>query len=135
MSMNASTYEIAELAKMTYKTLTKVSKDPNYVELSKLHREVYQNCATVQSSRNGNNGCLGIATSAAKYTTRNGGIVYTATPNHPGTYDSNITGNAGRVQQSWREVEHKQCVDDHMIERTVQNIIKIMLTEALPVGC
>eukprot|EP00957_Ditylum_brightwellii_P008991 679816-Ditylum_brightwellii.AAC.1 len=84
MSMNASTYEMAVLAKMPNKTLTKVSEDPNYVELSKLCREVYQNCAAVQSSPNGNNGHLGIAMPAANFTTRNGGVVYTATPNHPG---------------------------------------------------
>eukprot|EP00957_Ditylum_brightwellii_P162873 12403065-Ditylum_brightwellii.AAC.1 len=59
-----------------------------------------------------------------KYTTRNGGVVYTATPNHPGTYDSNIAANAGQVQQSGHEVEHKKLVDDHMIEQAVQSIIK-----------
>eukprot|EP00957_Ditylum_brightwellii_P149860 11413329-Ditylum_brightwellii.AAC.1 len=59
-----------------------------------------------------------------KYTTRNGGDAYTAIPNHPGTYDSNIAANAGRVQQSWREAEHKKLVDDHMIKQAVQNIIK-----------
>eukprot|EP00957_Ditylum_brightwellii_P098407 7497619-Ditylum_brightwellii.AAC.1 len=69
---------------------------------------------------------------AAKYTARNGGIVYTATPNHPGTYDGTIADNAGCVQQSRCEAEHKQHVDGHMIEQAVQNIIKTMLTEALP---
>eukprot|EP00957_Ditylum_brightwellii_P068473 5198306-Ditylum_brightwellii.AAC.1 len=68
----------------------------------------------------------------AKYTTRNGGVAYTATPDHQGMYDSNIAANAGRAQQSWREVEHKQRVDDHMIEQAVQSIIKMMLSEALP---
>eukprot|EP00957_Ditylum_brightwellii_P179992 13710590-Ditylum_brightwellii.AAC.1 len=67
-----------------------------------------------------------------KYTTRNGGVAYTTTPNHTGTYDSNIATNAVQVQQSWHEAEHKKLVDDHMIEQAVQNIIKVMLTEALP---
>ena len=31
-----SAYEAAALAKMPYKTLSKVNEDPNYVELSKL---------------------------------------------------------------------------------------------------
>eukprot|EP00957_Ditylum_brightwellii_P052394 3973541-Ditylum_brightwellii.AAC.1 len=88
---------MAALAKMPYKTLTKVSEDPNYVELSKLRREVYQNCAAVHSSRNSNNSHLGIAMPINKCTTRNGGVVYTATLNHPGTYDSNIAANAGCV--------------------------------------
>eukprot|EP00957_Ditylum_brightwellii_P013993 1055654-Ditylum_brightwellii.AAC.1 len=82
--MNASAYETVTLAKMPYKALTKVSEDQNYVELSKLRREVYRNCAAVQSSSNGNSGYLGIGMPAAKYTTRNGGVAYTATPNHPG---------------------------------------------------
>eukprot|EP00957_Ditylum_brightwellii_P162486 12373157-Ditylum_brightwellii.AAC.1 len=85
---------------MPYKTLTKVSEDPNYVKVSKLRREVYQNCAAVHSSCNGNNCHLGIAMPINKYTTRNGGVAYTATPTHPGTYDSNIAANVGRVQQS-----------------------------------
>eukprot|EP00957_Ditylum_brightwellii_P199304 15191889-Ditylum_brightwellii.AAC.1 len=117
---------------MPYKTLTKVSEDPNYVELLKLSREVYQNCAVVHSSCNSNNGHFGIATPTTKYTTRNGGVAYTATPRHPGMYDSNIAANAGRVQQSWCKAEHKQGVDDHMIEQAVQSIIKVMITEALP---
>eukprot|EP00957_Ditylum_brightwellii_P069661 5290331-Ditylum_brightwellii.AAC.1 len=132
MSMNASAYEIAALAKMPYKALTKLSEDPNYVELSKLHRGVYRNCAAAQSLQNGNNGHLGILIPAAKYTTRNGGVAYTATPNHPGTYDSNIAANAGCLQQSQREAKHKQSVDNHMIDQAVQNIIKITLTEVLP---
>eukprot|EP00957_Ditylum_brightwellii_P183127 13948040-Ditylum_brightwellii.AAC.1 len=70
--------------------------------------------------------------SAAKYAARNGGAAYTATPNHLGTYDRTIAANAGCVQQSHHEVEHKQHSDEHMIEQAVQNIIKIMLTEALP---
>ena len=70
MAMNASAYEMAALAKMPYKTLTKVSEDPNYVELSKLRREVYQNCAAVHSFCNGNNGHLGIAMPINKYTTK-----------------------------------------------------------------
>eukprot|EP00957_Ditylum_brightwellii_P077456 5885377-Ditylum_brightwellii.AAC.1 len=117
MVMNANAYEMAALAKMPHKTLTKVSEDPNYAELSKLRREVYRNCAAVHSSHNGNNSHLEIAMSTAKYTTRNEGVAYTATPNHPGTYDSNIAANAGRVQQNWQEAEHKQRVDDHMIEQ------------------
>eukprot|EP00957_Ditylum_brightwellii_P056785 4303772-Ditylum_brightwellii.AAC.1 len=67
-----------------------------------------------------------------KYTTKNGGVAYTATPHHPGTYDSSIGCNAGRVQQSWHEAEHKKLVDDHMIKQAVQIIIKVMLTDALP---
>eukprot|EP00957_Ditylum_brightwellii_P004277 324871-Ditylum_brightwellii.AAC.1 len=69
-----------------------------------------------------------------KYTTKNGGVAYTATPHHLGTYDSSIASNAGQVHQSWREAEHKKLVDNHMIKQAVQNIIKVMLTEALPNG-
>eukprot|EP00957_Ditylum_brightwellii_P170080 12946314-Ditylum_brightwellii.AAC.2 len=132
MAMNASAHETAALAKMPYKTLTKVSEDPNYIELSKLHKEVYQNRAAVHSSCNKNNGHLGIAMLIGKYTTRNGGVVYTAATNHLGAYDSNIAINAGQVQQSQCEAEHKKLVDDHMIKQAVQNIIKVMLMEALP---
>eukprot|EP00957_Ditylum_brightwellii_P119455 9114104-Ditylum_brightwellii.AAC.1 len=132
MSMNASAYKTAALAKMPYKTLMKVNEDPNYVELSKLCMEMYRNCAAVHNSCDGNNGHLGLAMSVAKYNARNGGITYTATPNHLGMYDGTIAANAGCVQQSHCEAEHKQRVDDHMIEQAVQNIIKIMLTEALP---
>eukprot|EP00957_Ditylum_brightwellii_P095203 7250771-Ditylum_brightwellii.AAC.1 len=62
-----STYEVAALAKMPYKTLTKVNDDPNYVELSKLHRKVYRNCAAVHSLLNGNMGHLGLVISPADY--------------------------------------------------------------------
>ena len=68
--MNSSVYEAPVLAKMPFKTLTKVSKDPNYVELSKLQREVYQNCAAVHSSQNGNNSHLGLVTEATKCAAR-----------------------------------------------------------------
>eukprot|EP00957_Ditylum_brightwellii_P147619 11242108-Ditylum_brightwellii.AAC.1 len=61
---------------MPYKTLTKVNDDPNYVELSKLCREVYQNCAAVNSTLNGNIGHLRLVMPPADYTARNGGIAY-----------------------------------------------------------
>eukprot|EP00957_Ditylum_brightwellii_P143086 10902228-Ditylum_brightwellii.AAC.1 len=132
MAMNASAYKMVALAKMPYKTLTNLSEDPNYVELPKLRREVYRNCAAVHSSCNGNNWHLELAMPVAHCAARNGGVAYTATPNHPGTYDMTIAANVGRVMQSRHEAEHKQRVDDHMIEQAVKNIIKIMLAEALP---
>eukprot|EP00957_Ditylum_brightwellii_P000945 75817-Ditylum_brightwellii.AAC.2 len=39
MTSTASAYEAAVLAKMLFKTLSKVGEDPNYVELSKLQQE------------------------------------------------------------------------------------------------
>eukprot|EP00957_Ditylum_brightwellii_P133318 10165196-Ditylum_brightwellii.AAC.1 len=117
---------------MPYKTLTKVSEDPNYIELSKLYQEVYQNCAAVQSALNGNNGHLGLAMPVAQYTARTGGVTYVDSPNHPGRYDATIAKNAGQIMLSCREVEHKQQVDNHMTKKAVKNIIKIMLDEALP---
>ena len=71
MAMSANAYEMAALAKIPYKTLTKVSEDPNYVELSKLRREVYQNCAAVHSTQNGNNGHLGLVMDPAKICNKN----------------------------------------------------------------
>eukprot|EP00957_Ditylum_brightwellii_P197133 15019591-Ditylum_brightwellii.AAC.1 len=68
--MNSSAYEAAVLAKIPFKTLTKVSKDPNYVEFSKLCCEVYQNCSAVHSSQNGNNSHLGLVTEATKCAAR-----------------------------------------------------------------
>eukprot|EP00957_Ditylum_brightwellii_P084924 6457756-Ditylum_brightwellii.AAC.1 len=73
MTSTASTYEATVLAKMLFKTLSKVGEDPNYVKLSKLQWKVYQNCAAVTSSLNGNNGHLGLVMPAADYATRNGG--------------------------------------------------------------
>ena len=70
MSGTVSAYEAAVLAKMPYKELTKVNEDPNYVELSKLRREVYRNCAAVHSSLNGNMGHLGLSMPNAEYQTR-----------------------------------------------------------------
>eukprot|EP00957_Ditylum_brightwellii_P014752 1112222-Ditylum_brightwellii.AAC.1 len=93
--MNASAYEATMLAKMLFKMLTKASEDPNYIELSKLQRDVYRNCAAVHSALNDNNGHLGLAMSATNYTTRNGGATYVASPTHQGTYDDTIAANAG----------------------------------------
>eukprot|EP00957_Ditylum_brightwellii_P161048 12261063-Ditylum_brightwellii.AAC.1 len=104
---------------MPFKTPTKVSEDPNYIELSKLHQEVYQNYAVVHSAQNGNNRHLGLVIDAAKYATRTGGVAYIASPQHPGTYDPNIAANSGHVVQSRREAEHKQLIEDHMIEKAV----------------
>eukprot|EP00957_Ditylum_brightwellii_P031414 2381790-Ditylum_brightwellii.AAC.1 len=80
---------------MPYKTLTKVSEDLNYIELSKLCREVYRNCAVVQSALNGNNGHLGLDMPVAQYTPRTGGVAYVDSPNHPGAYDVMIANNTG----------------------------------------
>eukprot|EP00957_Ditylum_brightwellii_P071139 5407322-Ditylum_brightwellii.AAC.1 len=85
---------------MPYKELTKVNEDPNYVELSKLRREVYRNCAAVHSSLNGSMGHLGLAMPNAQYQAHNGGVAYVGSPNHPGPYDGTIANNAGGVQHS-----------------------------------
>eukprot|EP00957_Ditylum_brightwellii_P193304 14718308-Ditylum_brightwellii.AAC.1 len=62
MTSTAGPYEAAVLAKMLFKTLSKVGEVSNYVELSKLRQEVYQNCAVVPSSLTGNNVHLGLVT-------------------------------------------------------------------------
>eukprot|EP00957_Ditylum_brightwellii_P178558 13601336-Ditylum_brightwellii.AAC.2 len=95
MSTSVSAYKAVALAKMPHKMLTKVSKDPNYIELSKLCQEVYQNCAAVQSALNGSNGHLEIAMPVVQYTTRTGGIAYVDSPNHSGACDATIANNAG----------------------------------------
>eukprot|EP00957_Ditylum_brightwellii_P009915 748227-Ditylum_brightwellii.AAC.1 len=132
MSTNASAYKATTLAEVPYKMLTEVSEDLNYIELSKLCQEVYQNCAAVQSALNGNNGHLGLAMPIVQYTARTGGVAYVDSPSSPGAYDATIANNAGQVMLSHREAEHKQCVDNHMIKKAVKNIIKIMLDEVLP---
>eukprot|EP00957_Ditylum_brightwellii_P080644 6133581-Ditylum_brightwellii.AAC.1 len=102
---------------MPYKTLTKVNDYPNYVELSKLRRKVYRNCAAVHSALNGNMGHLGLVMPPSDYTARNGGIAYVASPNNQGPYDSTIANNAGSVQRSRREAQHQQRLDNHLIEQ------------------
>eukprot|EP00957_Ditylum_brightwellii_P053712 4069401-Ditylum_brightwellii.AAC.1 len=97
--MNTSAYEATAMAKVPFKTLIKVRKDPNYIELSKLCREVYRFCAAVHSAENGNNGHLGLALPAAQYATQNGGVAYIASPNQPGTYGRTIAANVRCVQQ------------------------------------
>eukprot|EP00957_Ditylum_brightwellii_P119188 9092173-Ditylum_brightwellii.AAC.1 len=125
-------YEAVVLAKVPFKTLSKVGEDPNYVELSKLQRGVYQNCAAVPSSFNGNNGHLGLVMPAADYTTHNNGNPYVASPNHPRNYDTTIGANARRVLQSQQEAEHSKRIDDHLTKQAVLQITKNMLEEALP---
>eukprot|EP00957_Ditylum_brightwellii_P107745 8220270-Ditylum_brightwellii.AAC.1 len=73
--------------------LAKVSKDPNYIEFSKLQREVYRNCTTVHSALNGNNGHLGLAISVTNYTIRTEGAVYVASLTHQGMYDVTIAAS------------------------------------------
>eukprot|EP00957_Ditylum_brightwellii_P198848 15156953-Ditylum_brightwellii.AAC.1 len=97
MMSTAGVYEAAVLTKMLFKTLSKVGESPNYVELSKLQQEVYQNCAAVPSSLDENNGHLGLVMPAADYATCNNGNSYVASPNHPGNYDTTISANASRV--------------------------------------
>eukprot|EP00957_Ditylum_brightwellii_P150037 11426479-Ditylum_brightwellii.AAC.1 len=97
MTSTASTYEVAALAKMPYKMLTKISEDLDYVQLSKLGRRVYRTCTTVPSAPNGNNGHLGLAMHVVQYQARNGGNPYVASPNHTGTYDITIAANGRRV--------------------------------------
>eukprot|EP00957_Ditylum_brightwellii_P107817 8224794-Ditylum_brightwellii.AAC.1 len=67
MSGTVRAYEVAVLAKMPYKELTKLNEYPNYVELSKLRQEVYRNCLAVHSILNGNMGHLGLAMPNAQY--------------------------------------------------------------------
>eukprot|EP00957_Ditylum_brightwellii_P124859 9518034-Ditylum_brightwellii.AAC.1 len=107
MANTVSAYEVAALAKVPYKMLTKISEDPDYVQLSKLRREVYRNCAAVPSALNENNGYLGLLMPAAQYQAKNGGNPYIASPNYPGTYNNTIAANTGRVLQSRREATHK----------------------------
>eukprot|EP00957_Ditylum_brightwellii_P201541 15326134-Ditylum_brightwellii.AAC.1 len=56
---------------------------------------------------------------AVQYAARTGGVAYVASLTHPGMYDPNITANSERVVQSNREAEHKQLIEDHMIEKAV----------------
>eukprot|EP00957_Ditylum_brightwellii_P186507 14199826-Ditylum_brightwellii.AAC.1 len=69
---------------------------------------------------------------AAKYATRIGGVVYVTNPQHPGKYDANIAANSGHLVQSQREAEHKQLIEDHMIEKAVLQVCKNQVQEALP---
>eukprot|EP00957_Ditylum_brightwellii_P093907 7151595-Ditylum_brightwellii.AAC.1 len=68
----------------------------------------------------------------AKYATKTTGVAYAASPTHPGTYDANITVNSGSIVQSWRKAEHKQQIEDHMIEKAVLQMCKNQVQEALP---
>eukprot|EP00957_Ditylum_brightwellii_P180797 13773480-Ditylum_brightwellii.AAC.2 len=129
--MNLSVYEATMLAKLPLKALTKVMKDPNCVELSKLRHEVYQNFPAVHSSQNVNKGHLGLDMLATQYAMRIGVVAYVVSPTHPGTYDPNITANSGRVVQSCREAKHKQLIEDHMIENAVFQVSKNQLEKAL----
>eukprot|EP00957_Ditylum_brightwellii_P176893 13474143-Ditylum_brightwellii.AAC.1 len=62
-------------------------------------------------------GHLGLVMPPADYTARNVGIAYVASPNNPGPYNSTIANNAGSVQQSQREAQHQQRLDNHLIEQ------------------
>eukprot|EP00957_Ditylum_brightwellii_P183595 13984394-Ditylum_brightwellii.AAC.1 len=55
----------------------------------------------------------------------NGGNPYVTYPNHPGTYDNIIAANAGRVLKSKREAVHKAWLDNHLMEKAVQQVTKI----------
>eukprot|EP00957_Ditylum_brightwellii_P127988 9760631-Ditylum_brightwellii.AAC.1 len=68
---------------------------------------------------------------AAKYATKTGGVAYVASPQHPGMYDTNIAANSDHVMQSWHKAEHKQLIEDHMIEKAVFQVCKNQLQEAL----
>eukprot|EP00957_Ditylum_brightwellii_P074685 5676887-Ditylum_brightwellii.AAC.1 len=56
---------------------------------------------------------------------RTGGIAYVDSPNYPGMY-------AGQVMLTCKEAKPKQQVDNHMIKKAIEKIIKIMLDNALP---
>eukprot|EP00957_Ditylum_brightwellii_P088725 6756386-Ditylum_brightwellii.AAC.1 len=68
----------------------------------------------------------------AKYATRTTGVAYAANPTHPGTYGTNTAANTSSVVQSWREAEHKQQIEDHIIEKAVLQVCKNQLQKALP---
>eukprot|EP00957_Ditylum_brightwellii_P108831 8301489-Ditylum_brightwellii.AAC.1 len=63
---------------------------------------------------------LGLAIPNAQYQTRNGGIVYVASPNHPGPYDGTIANNAGGVQRSRHEAQHQDRIDNHLTENQLE---------------
>eukprot|EP00957_Ditylum_brightwellii_P037105 2809013-Ditylum_brightwellii.AAC.1 len=130
MTSTAGAYEAAVLAKMPFKTLSKVGEDPDYVEVSKLRREVYQNCAAIPSLLNGNNGHLGLVMHVADYAMRNNGNLYVASPNHPWNYNTTIGANVGRVLQSGQEAAHSKCINDHLTKQAVLQVSKNMLEEA-----
>eukprot|EP00957_Ditylum_brightwellii_P168096 12797173-Ditylum_brightwellii.AAC.1 len=69
---------------------------------------------------------------AAKYAMRTGGVVYVASPQHPGMYDPNIAANSRQVVLSQHEAEHKQLIEDHIIEKAVLQVCRNQLQEALP---
>eukprot|EP00957_Ditylum_brightwellii_P181292 13810581-Ditylum_brightwellii.AAC.1 len=62
-------------------------------------------------------GHLGLVMSPADYTAQNKGIAYVASPNNLGPYDGTIANNAGSVQQSQREAQHQQHLDNHLIKQ------------------
>eukprot|EP00957_Ditylum_brightwellii_P009920 748475-Ditylum_brightwellii.AAC.1 len=63
----------------------------------------------------------------AKYATRTTGVACAASPTHPGMYDANIATNSGSVVQSRCKAEHKQWIEDRMIEKAVLQVCKIQL--------
>eukprot|EP00957_Ditylum_brightwellii_P190274 14483434-Ditylum_brightwellii.AAC.2 len=101
---------------MQFKTFSKVSNDPNYIEFSKLRREVYCNGAAMYSSLNKNYGHLGLVMAVTEYTVRNGDNPYISSLIHSRVYDTTIGINTSRVHQNRREAQHTQRVDVHLME-------------------
>ena len=60
--------EAMVLEKFPYKALSKCSNATHYVELAKVHNEVYKTFTAINSTLNGNHGHLGLAMSDPGYT-------------------------------------------------------------------
>eukprot|EP00957_Ditylum_brightwellii_P085615 6513087-Ditylum_brightwellii.AAC.1 len=95
------------LAKFPRKKLSKCNEDTNYVELSKVQKDVYKSLSVIPSQLNGNHGHLGLAMENATYVACTGAAFVEITANL-GAYDTTIGPTAGTVNRARQETEHDE---------------------------
>eukprot|EP00957_Ditylum_brightwellii_P055892 4234865-Ditylum_brightwellii.AAC.1 len=95
------------LEKFPRKKLSKCNEDANYVELSKVQKEVYKNMSVIPSQLNGNCGHLGLAIESATYAAHTGAVFVEVVVNLS-VYDTPIDPAVGAMNRARQEAEHDE---------------------------
>ena len=123
IKMSTTEMESVVMARMPNVVLTKVREDGDYVQFTKLRKEVYQSLRAV-STTYGAPGYdyRGLGMTDAKYFFRTG--VHYVFPLNPGIYNVTIRATVSHITRSRREAEHNEARRDFITIKAIDSIIK-----------
>jgi hypothetical protein len=112
-------------------TITKIHGQSTNQDLTTLKKELIAILANIPTMlRGGNHGHAGIIIEPARYFLMMGGIAF-VNPANPGTYPTNISGNATAGVRARAEAEHKEFAREYETFQGVLQATKDIILEAI----